>query len=377
LPVEDIVSVLQDITKAETIDADSDALMLIARQATGSMRDAISLLDQLSSNGTKIDLTLAQTVLGTAANQSVTELTDALIDNNITAGLEIINKALDKGSDPRQFARQVVDYLRSILLIQYKNDKSIDATKDQMKLMKHQAEKMAQTKLVQAIKVFNEAAVDNRASWQPGLSLELALAQLMLGPALVTMSVETHTSGDVSKKASAELPPSRAGVLESPVLKQAAETTKSVAQETSDSAPVISKPNVTDQTTIPSKQQSQPHEGEVNLHTISSSWEEIKLFVRKYRKPTEALLNSCKPILIKDNSLYLSFASDTVKTLMDKKENLELTARAVYAITGAEVSVRCIVNKSKTESSDGILDIDEDGMVNTALNLGGKIVQKD
>jgi len=376
LPVEDIVRVLQDIVKAESLDADTEALMLIARQSTGSMRDAISLLDQLSSNGTKINLVLAQTVLGTATNQSVTALTDALIDNNITAGLEIINKALDKGSDPRQYARQVVDYLRNILLIQYKNHKHIDATKDQLSLMKRQAEKFPQAALIQSIRLFNDAAVDNRASWQPGLSLELALAQLMAGPSEDKPHPLHQSIDSVSIQALQEPKKQTTKTLAAPPANQPAEPVMNESR-LEPKVPGADAPEFTRQTTQKLQPSAQQKGTEINLHTISSQWEEIKLFVRKYRKPTEALLNSCKPILIKDNAVYLSFASDTVKILMDKKENLELAARAIYAITGAEVSVRCIVSKSKTESSADILDIDDDGMVNTALNLGGKIVQQD
>ena len=61
---------------------DAEALTLIARQATGSMRDAISLLDQLASTGENITLAMAQTVLGTATSQLVVDLVDAILDRN-------------------------------------------------------------------------------------------------------------------------------------------------------------------------------------------------------------------------------------------------------------------------------------------------------
>src|SRR5689334_19726739 len=66
VPVDEIVANLKKIVRAEKIQADEEALTLIARQSAGGMRDAQSLLDQLSSTGDKITLTLAQQVLGTA-----------------------------------------------------------------------------------------------------------------------------------------------------------------------------------------------------------------------------------------------------------------------------------------------------------------------
>ena len=58
----------------ENLQIDPEALTLIARQATGAMRDAISLLDQLASTSGEINLELAQTVLGTATSQAVIEI---------------------------------------------------------------------------------------------------------------------------------------------------------------------------------------------------------------------------------------------------------------------------------------------------------------
>ncbi|PIV26132.1 MAG: DNA polymerase III subunit gamma/tau, partial [Anaerolineae bacterium CG03_land_8_20_14_0_80_58_20] len=71
VPVDEIVGQLKLIVAAENLKADDDALAMIARQAAGGMRDAISLLDQLSSTGDTITIELAQTVLGTATSQTV------------------------------------------------------------------------------------------------------------------------------------------------------------------------------------------------------------------------------------------------------------------------------------------------------------------
>ena len=130
IPVMEIVELLKKLCKEEKIKADDEALILIARQATGSMRDAISLLDQLASTGTKIDLKLTQQVLGTATNQMVIELYSAMQQKETTAGLTAIHQALDGGSDPRQFARQMVEYLRNLLLVKMGNDAQVDATKE-------------------------------------------------------------------------------------------------------------------------------------------------------------------------------------------------------------------------------------------------------
>jgi DNA polymerase-3 subunit gamma/tau len=135
IPLADIVAHLEDIARDEDLQVEPDALALIARQSTGSMRDSISLLDQLASSGGEITLEMAQSVLGAATSQAVIDVTQALLDGDPGAGLDHIHRALDSGSDPRQFARQIVDYLRSLLLIKMGNASQIDATTETRAVM--------------------------------------------------------------------------------------------------------------------------------------------------------------------------------------------------------------------------------------------------
>ena len=75
IPVNEIVRRLSAICQEEGVTADEAALTLIARQATGAMRDAISMLDQMTAAGNNITLEEAQEILGSATNQSVVDLT--------------------------------------------------------------------------------------------------------------------------------------------------------------------------------------------------------------------------------------------------------------------------------------------------------------
>ncbi|MCX7976845.1 MAG: DNA polymerase III subunit gamma/tau [Bellilinea sp.] len=138
IPVKLIVQHLQHLCEQENVDADEETLTLIARQATGSLRDAISLLDQLASSGSSIRLADAQQVLGTAASQAVIELIEAILERDAARGLNTIHSALDSGSDSRQFARQVVEYCRNVLLVRLGNGDMIEATPEQQAQLRQQ-----------------------------------------------------------------------------------------------------------------------------------------------------------------------------------------------------------------------------------------------
>lgn len=126
IPVQTIVQKLRELCDQEGIKIKDETLYLVARQSTGSLRDAISLVDQLSSMAQDISLEVAQDILGTATSQSVIDLVDAILKKDECSGLTKIHQSLDAGSDPRQYARQVVDYLRGLLLIKMGLSSQVD-----------------------------------------------------------------------------------------------------------------------------------------------------------------------------------------------------------------------------------------------------------
>jgi DNA polymerase-3 subunit gamma/tau len=93
VPVALLVSHLRQKAAEEHLELDEDALLLIARQSTGSVRDAISLLDQLSSTGKRVTLAEAQVVLGTATNETVVALTESILARDAAVGLQGIRAA--------------------------------------------------------------------------------------------------------------------------------------------------------------------------------------------------------------------------------------------------------------------------------------------
>jgi DNA polymerase-3 subunit gamma/tau len=112
------------------------------------------------------------------------------------------------------------------------------------------------------------------------------------------------------------------------------------------------------------------------MQRVSQNWLRVRAVVKKKHPATEALLNSCRPLAIKDGVLILSFATEIVKSKMENLENIEITRQAIASVAGIELMIRCVVgNKGTANSTD--LDVDRDGMVGTALNLGGKIVHKE
>jgi DNA polymerase-3 subunit gamma/tau len=127
VPAAEIAAYLEGQCAAERVAAEPEALALIARAATGSLRDAVSLLDQLASTGEEVTADRTRTVLGTAGSESVAAVVKAIAGGEVGSGLAAIQASLDGGAEARQLARQVVDYLRSLLLIHLGQEDLVDA----------------------------------------------------------------------------------------------------------------------------------------------------------------------------------------------------------------------------------------------------------
>jgi DNA polymerase-3 subunit gamma/tau len=173
IPVKQITQRLVKLAEEEGISAQPEALALIALTATGSLRDAESMLDQLASaNPIGITLAQVQSTLGTIDTQLVARLVDNLVQREVASGLATIDEALDQGADLRQFVRQVVDHLRNMLLIKLDGSDLLDTGLEDLGRLEGQTEQIETPDLIQAIKRFSKSEGELRGGWHPQLPLE-------------------------------------------------------------------------------------------------------------------------------------------------------------------------------------------------------------
>jgi DNA polymerase-3 subunit gamma/tau len=343
LSVDEILANLKQISKAEGLKVDEQALTLIARQATGSLRDAQSLLDQLASTDTHITLTLAQSVLGTATSQAVLDLITSVRDHDAAAGLETIHHALDSGADARSLARQIVDYLRGLMLIKMGNADHVEATAEVKKQMQAYVEAFTPSDMLRMMKAFNTAATDLRGGWLPSLNLELALAELLETPGVVSPSSSAPTTTMPSRPASQD---------------QKETGQKSVVHRSAD--------GITTSTDAPKADQPVISAGEV-----VKVWKQISHTLSKSQANLAALMNSVKLIDVQGKTLLLGFGGEVLVKQMEKPEYIEIMRKALTEALGVELDIRCVLTNARGKLPP---NISQDGMVATALNQGGEIV---
>src|SRR5688572_15308228 len=344
VPVAEIVANLKMIIKAEKIQADDDALIQIARQSAGGMRDAQSLLDQLSSTGDKITLALAQTVLGTATSQTVLDVISSVMDHDPARGLETIHKALDSGADPRSLARQIVEYMRGLMLIQMGNIDQVEATREVKTQMDAHAKAFSSADVLRMMKIFNTAATDLRGGWQPSLSLELAFAEVLEAPAETAPIATTRQTKP------------------QPATAPKAEPKPEVKSDVSSKEGAAKVEPQTQEKAI------------LNAGDIVKAWKPLAATLPKSHANLSALLNSVRMIDIQGKTLVLGLASDVLVSKIDKPDQIEMIQKLIKDHFNVDVAVKCIVTNAKGKIPPNIA---QDGMVATAIQQGGEIVDMD
>ncbi len=172
---------LSEICTAEGFEAEDDALALIARRAAGSMRDSQSLLEQVMSfSSGKITTEQVHALLGTADETRLRELAEALVDRDGVRALQLVDKAVNEGTDAGQFAEQMLGYLRDLMAT------AVGGGPDLLKVcnptgytaLKQLADRWGLQSILAAVQLLDESLVRMRFSVQSQALFEVALIQI-------------------------------------------------------------------------------------------------------------------------------------------------------------------------------------------------------
>src|SRR5574338_888970 len=170
---------LRMIANAESLQVDEAALMLIARAADGSVRDALSALDQvLGFSGSSVDAESVTTVLGLVRRDLVLDMIDAVAREDAPALFELAGRAVESGNEMRQVCRELARGVRDLLVIAIDpsrvNDPEIAQESERARLQAL-AKQFSYEDLMRAFDVLARAEFDIRGAAQPRYHLEMAL----------------------------------------------------------------------------------------------------------------------------------------------------------------------------------------------------------
>jgi DNA polymerase-3 subunit gamma/tau len=177
---EGIVQVLEQVCEAEGLQMEVGAAAAIARAARGSVRDALGTLDQLAAFGEKASMDDVLGVLGAVDRQVLAEIVDAAAAEEPAAALRAAHEALFSGTDVEDFADQLGEYLRDLLVAACcgPEDPMLAGAMVDAETLKRQCELFTADQITYMVQLLREAKLRARRDTTGRIALELALVKM-------------------------------------------------------------------------------------------------------------------------------------------------------------------------------------------------------
>ena len=212
LPSDRIYQRLAEITEGEGVAVAPDALRLVARYSSGSLRDAENLLEQLVvSYGDGVTMAQAEELLGLGHSERWLDLVKYLLTGNTSASLEVINQAAWDGADLRQLHRQALELLRAAMLLEWQAADALELPEHVTAQLKELIGNLPNWRVVKALRLWGE--VNMRYDAPSTLPLELAVVEIcnddLAPPAETAASARAEAAPAPRQARPATSPPSR------------------------------------------------------------------------------------------------------------------------------------------------------------------------
>lgn len=343
IPAEDMHRHLQNVARSEGIDIDDESIGIIVRQATGSARDALGLLDMLAvaagRDGTgQIDAALVRQMLGLSQDQRTLALLEALANRDLAAGLAVINEAVDSGQEMRAFGRQIIAALRLLMLVRAgANPAEAD---DALRAL---AARFELPDLLQINRQFSEVDFAIRNGGFPQLPIELAFVGSILqqsgtyiAPATVERQVEPPPPVQRFEQRAPE--PVRQAVPQ-PAPEPAP---RPVARRVEEQPVPAPQPPRTAPRSAPAATPAPA--GSVTLSTIMNSWDLIRTEVKTVDRKIDALLASTDPGDVRGSTLFLIAAYPFHRGKINEDKVREVIEDAVERVVRQRLTVTAVLS---------------------------------
>jgi DNA polymerase-3 subunit gamma/tau len=366
---DNIIGELTRVCQGEGIKMETEAMRLVARSATGSMRDALNLLEQLTTYyGTEIGLRQVQATLGITGDQRVKDLAKCIAESNIPAGIAAINSVNNDGLDLRQFNREFVEYLRALLLVKTNAADALDFTAEDIVEMKTLATKLTFDRVVAATRHFG--GLGQRFDNYSTLPLELALIDSIMTGEEKAPQAEANSPASKTVPASSGRNPDKPDVQSKPATATPAPVEKpKTASVTVEVQPnPAANPSPTPQAkpetkNPPSSLTGTPMEASTEIERLKLNW---KLIIKQappdtQKTPAVAILRSApvRPVSIDNNVVCLAFTNKIYKEMIEKLDNQRVTEKVISSFLGHPCRIQCI--------------LEENHLVKEVLKMGAQI----
>ena len=362
IPVHDIAGRLREIAVVESLRITEGALLLIAREAQGSMRDAQSLLEQVLSyagptEGTKgsnieVDERLLQDILGIAERKTLHGLCAAVLDGKPGRCVELVAEVTSNGMDLTRLSQELVEHFRNLLVARLAlptqssmSGLLFDLHDQEIEELKRQVTGISVESLMDYFRVMSEGDEDVARSPYPRFALETTLVRLATLPKSMAITEALDRLENLERRISAggemEASPPNEEILQDPSATQVVNRTESP----------------------PSDDSAAQDKGEV--------WRQFVAFVMKEKKFLASHLEQVRPLEFPPGPLKIGVEDRHHLSYLQDRENLSMLKDFANRFFSSDVKV--VISSSAIKSPDAVQASD---LSKTVTGGGGDVVQE-
>ena len=331
ITIDTIAARLTDLIQREGVEAEERAVRYIARMGDGSLRDALSLLDQCIAFyfGQKLTFDNVLEVLGAVDIEVFARLLDYIQEGKVSGAMALLEELIIKGKELTQFTVDFTWYLRNLLLVKTSEDTTevIEVSTDNLAVLKQQAVQIDVETLIRYIRIFSDLSNQIKYASQKRVMVEVALIKLCRPQMETGYEDIVNRLKLIESKLEKGMLVSSEAILEKP----------GIQPEKEEKKPVV----------LPKAVPEDLKEVAKNWHTIIAGTSYL----------TKAALMNARPSIGNGGALLLVFSESMDKELISQENHMNELKAAIAKIIQREVEIQTQLLVQGKESMEDIPDL--------------------
>ena len=356
IPTTDLVKTIEAIGQKENLEIQKEAAYVLARRADGSLRDILSLLDQVIAYGGEaesgkggmrtITPELVGETLGLVDQDKLFELTDAIAQKDSSKGISLLDQLIDSGMDLPEFVNSLLHHLRNLLMVKVGGDSSVlfDLSDNYLVKYKEKSSHFSDSDILRMIKAVADLNAGLRGTSDPRILLEMTLMKLLKMESSVNLA-------EVLDKLNL-LDPDQSGYVRS------SGQSAPAASRTQPRGLKLAKPSDRgedreEHSASPPTQNSSGKPGDLSLESIQGRWDDVLGKIKKAKLSLWSLLKEGEVMGLEDDTLTVEFHNGRSfhKRQAEKRENFNLIQKALGEVFDQPFGLKFELNEGKMPSA--------------------------
>jgi DNA polymerase-3 subunit gamma/tau len=359
VPPAQMLAYLEEVCKSEQVTPGPGVLTLVVRAGGGSVRDSLSLLDQLIAGSevkggkAEIEYDRAAALLGYTHASLLDEVVDAFATQNSSLVFSSVDKVIQSGQDPRRFVEDLLEKLRDLIVVLSVGDDAKAVLRgiadDELEKMKLQAMSFGMSDLTHASNAVSAALSEMSGATSPKLQLELMCAKVLVPSSDKTEVGSLARIERLERRMGVAQTPDAAPVQVAPV--QAAPVQSAPAKVTQPVAPAAVKPAPAAPAAKPAEQTPASPTG-VTTQAMIAAWPEILSQVKAESKSAWVVAFTLTVMDLSGDVLTLKFLSQKdLDGFKADSRSTDALRKAIFAVLGLAVKFKPHVEESAAQVS--------------------------